>query len=155
MTMNIDVLLVLLLELLLGRFWAPKWPQHGLQNRSNIASKRSWPPKGRQEASRDAFWAQFGFILDGFWAQLGPPSRSKIDSVPLGSPRSLKERISGPSDLLLHQATTGKQPEPPRGQRQPPENSLNLRGANSNHRKIACTTTGPTERRSKAGAATL
>ena len=106
-----------------GRFWPPTWAQHGPNNRSKIAQNPIWPPKGRQEASKHPFWAQLAPILACFGANLGP----KIAHNSTSSSRALGQPP----------ATTGKQLEPPRGQRQPPENSLNHRGANGHHRKTA------------------
>ena len=63
-----EVCFTSVLKLQFGRFSLPTWAQHGPINRSKIDQNPTWPPKGRQEASKDPFWAQLEPIL----AQLAP-----------------------------------------------------------------------------------
>ena len=53
-------------------FWPPTWPQHRAQDRLKLEQNPTWPPKGRQEASKDPSWAQLGPMLACFERQVGP-----------------------------------------------------------------------------------
>ena len=65
-----DVCFTRLFKLHFGRFWLPTWAQHGPKNRSKIAQNPTWPPKGRQEASKDPFGAQLGPFSGPLWGQI-------------------------------------------------------------------------------------
>ena len=87
-----DVCFSRMLKLHFGRFWPPTWAQHGPRNRSKIAPNPTWPPKGRQEASKDPFWAQLEPILARFGANLGPKIAHKSTSSSRASSRWLPAR---------------------------------------------------------------
>ena len=53
-------------------FWPPTWAQHRAQDRLKLEQNPTWPPKGRQEASKDPSWAQLGPMLACFERQVGP-----------------------------------------------------------------------------------
>ena len=81
-----------MLKLHFGWFWPPTWAQHGAKHRSKIAQNPTWPPRGRQEASKDPFWAQLELILACFGANLGPKIAHKSTSSSRTSSRWLPAR---------------------------------------------------------------
>ena len=50
--------------------FGPVSAQHGPINRSKIDQNPTWPPKGRQDASKDPFGAQLGPFSGPLWGQI-------------------------------------------------------------------------------------
>ena len=65
-----EVCFTRMLKLQFVRFGPPTWAQHGPINRSKIDQNPTWPPKGRQEASKDPFGAQLGPFSGPLWGQI-------------------------------------------------------------------------------------
>ena len=67
-----------------GTMFPPSWPQHGPTLRSKLAQKTIWPPKGRQDASREALslWADVGSCWSSCWPLLDSIWTSWVQNRP-------------------------------------------------------------------------
>jgi len=91
-------------ELILDRFWTPKWLPNGVQNRFKVCLGLPGPPRGLQEASRKPFLSLFGLFWEPFWCQ-NSTANLNIDSKPLprvvALPACCYFRASGPHFQLF------------------------------------------------------